>query len=68
MKVSEPQVIIREKEGVKIEPFEEVVIDMPAEYQGAIIERLGVRGFVMTNVIAHKKTSRLFFARSKIIS
>src|SRR5262249_11692912 len=51
MQVSQPQVIVHEENGVKTEPFEEVVIDTPGEYQGAIIEKLGMRGFQMTNLI-----------------
>ncbi|MHB8860637.1 MAG: translational GTPase TypA [Minisyncoccota bacterium] len=50
MQVSQPQVIIREEDGVKMEPFEEVVIDTPSEFQGAIIEKLGTRAFVMQNL------------------
>ncbi|MEK7607135.1 MAG: translational GTPase TypA [Patescibacteria group bacterium] len=50
LQVSQPQAIIIEKDGVKMEPFEEVTVDTPAEYQGAIIERLGTRGFVITNM------------------
>ena len=48
LQVSQPQVIIREEAGEKLEPFEEVIVDTPAVYQGAIIERLGVRKFVMS--------------------
>ena len=61
MQVSQPQVIVREENGVKIEPFEEVVIDTPAEFQGAVIEKLGLRGFVMTNLIPHEGSVRLLF-------
>lgn len=50
MQISQPQVIIREEAGQKLEPFEEVVIDTPSEYQGTIIERLGTRGFQMTDM------------------
>jgi GTP-binding protein len=59
LQVSQPQVIIHEKDGVKEEPFEEVVIDIPAEYQGAIIERLGKRGFLVTNMIPHRESMRM---------
>jgi GTP-binding protein len=38
---------------VKVEPFEEVVIDTPGEFQGAIIEKLGQRGFIMSNLVPH---------------
>lgn len=57
MQISQPQVIIREEEGKKLEPFEEVVIDTPAEYQGTIIERLGTRGFQMTDMKAEGEGS-----------
>lgn len=53
MQVSQPQVIVKEEGGVKVEPFEEVVIDTPSEFQGAIIEKLGQRGFIMTNLLLH---------------
>src|SRR5690606_27666395 len=41
--VSQPQVIIKEENGVKLEPFEEVVADIPSEFQGAVIEKLSNR-------------------------
>ena len=47
LQVSQPQVIIREEQGVKMEPFEEVIVDSPQPYQGLIIERLGVRACVL---------------------
>ncbi len=59
MAVSQPQVIIKDIDGVKSEPFEEVTVDIPSEYQGAIIERLGTRGFVMTNMIVHENQVRI---------
>lgn len=61
VQVSQPKVIIREKEGVKFEPFEEVIIDAPQEYQGTIIERLGARAFVLTNIIQHGDILRFTF-------
>jgi GTP-binding protein len=59
MQVSQPQVIIREVDGVKMEPFEEVIIDTPTEFQGAIIERLGTRAFVLQNLVQHDTQVRL---------
>jgi len=50
VQVSQPQVIIREVDGKKLEPFEEVIVDTPKEYQGVIIERLGTRGCVLKNM------------------
>ncbi|MBI5456116.1 translational GTPase TypA [Candidatus Kaiserbacteria bacterium] len=61
MQVSQPNVIMHEENGKKTEPFEEVVIDTPMEYQGTIIERLGQRGFVMQNLLQHDVSVRLIF-------
>ncbi|TPH35071.1 translational GTPase TypA [Helicobacter pylori] len=41
--ISRPEVIIKEENGVKCEPFEHLVIDAPQDFSGAIIERLGKR-------------------------
>ncbi len=49
MQVSQPQVIMKEIDGIKHEPFEEVTIDVPEEFQGAVIEKLGARGAILLN-------------------
>lgn len=59
LQVSQPQVIFHEVNGEKQEPFEEAVIDTPSEYQGAIIERLGTRKFILTDIKTHADTVRL---------
>lgn len=59
MQVSQPQVIIREEEGQKLEPYEEVTIDTPTEFQGSIIERLGTRAFVLQNLVQEGDSVRL---------
>ncbi|RLA73352.1 MAG: translational GTPase TypA [Epsilonproteobacteria bacterium] len=41
--ISRPEVIIKEIEGIKCEPFEHLVIDVPEENSGTAIERLGKR-------------------------
>ncbi len=41
--VSKPEVIIRIRDGVKTEPMEYLVVDVPAEFQGSIIEKMGPR-------------------------
>ncbi len=61
LQVSEPQVIIHEVNGVKTEPYEEVVIDIPNQYQGTIIDRLGMKSFVMTNLAVHGDLVRILF-------
>jgi GTP-binding protein len=59
LQVSQPQVITREENGEKLEPFEEVIIDTPSEFQGAIIEKLGQRAFVLQNLAQHGNIVRL---------
>ncbi|MBI1957239.1 MAG: translational GTPase TypA [Candidatus Niyogibacteria bacterium] len=61
VQVSQPHVIIREENGARTEPFEEVIVDTPSEYQGTVIERLGVRGFQLMNVTHAAETIRLIF-------
>ncbi len=61
VQVSQPQVIIHQDNGVKTEPFEEVIVDTPSEYQGTIIERLGTRGFVLSNLSHSHEIIRLTF-------
>jgi len=48
IQVSQPEVIIKEVNGAKMEPFEEVVIDTPDEFTGVIIDKLGKRKGVMS--------------------
>ncbi len=55
MQVSQPQAIIKEIDGQKMEPFEEVTIDIPAEFQGAVIEKLGTRSVHMVDM-KHNET------------
>lgn len=59
LQVSQPQAIIEEREDGKYEPFEEVTVDIPSEYQGAVIDRLGRRAFIMTDMITHGNQVRL---------
>ena len=62
MQVSQPQVIFQTDENEnKLEPFEEVVIDTPQVYQGAIIERLGKRKLVLKDIKTHNESVRLIF-------
>ncbi len=62
MQVSQPQVILHTDEnGQQQEPFEEIVIDTPQAYQGAIIERLGMRKIVLKDVKQHSDSVRLMF-------
>lgn len=51
LQVSRPQVIIKEIDGVKHEPFEYVQISTPEEYMGAVIESMGQRKAEMKNMV-----------------
>lgn len=48
--VSQPEVIIKDVDGVKSEPFEEVTILVPDEFSGTIIEKLSKRKGIMQNM------------------
>jgi GTP-binding protein len=48
--VSQPQVIFKVKDGKKMEPFEEVTVDVDEAYVGAVIEKFGSRGGRMTEM------------------
>jgi GTP-binding protein len=39
--VTRPQVIIKEENGIRLEPFEELTIDVDKQYMGTVIEKLG---------------------------
>ena len=61
LQISQPQVIIKTENGKKFEPFEELIIDAPQQYQGVIIEKLGSRAFIMKNISQKENSVRLFF-------
>ena len=48
--VSKPEVLYREIDGKKCEPMEQVIIDVPDEFVGSVIEKLGSRKGEMTNM------------------
>ncbi|MDE8601722.1 translational GTPase TypA [Marinomonas sp. RSW2] len=50
MGVSRPEVVIKEIDGVKSEPFEMVVIDVEDQHQGSIMEEIGLRKGELTNM------------------
>jgi GTP-binding protein len=56
---SKPRVIITEKDGVKMEPVEYVVIDVREEYAGAVIESVGRRRAQMSNMVTVGESRRL---------
>ena len=48
--VSKPQVLFKEIDGVQCEPIEHLVVDVPDEYTGAVMEKLGNRKAEMANM------------------
>ncbi len=61
LQVSKPAVIIKEENGVQMEPYEELMIDAPEETVGAIIEQLGTRGAVMESMSNVNGQTRLLY-------
>lgn len=57
--VSKPQVIIMERDGKRWEPVEYVVVDVQEDYAGAVIEALGKRKAIMSNMINVGDSRRL---------
>jgi GTP-binding protein len=51
LQVSKPEVIIKDIDGVKSEPIERLLIDVPEENMGAVMESLGARKAEMVNMI-----------------
>lgn len=50
LQISKPEVIIKEIDGVKCEPYEALQIEVPEETVGPVIEALGLRGATMENM------------------
>ena len=53
--VSRPQVVVKEIDGVKHEPYEILVLDVDEEHQGAVIEELGKRKAEMQDMVSDNK-------------
>ena len=61
LQVSKPQIIIKEINGVKCEPYEDVEIEVPEEYVGSVIEALGNRGGNMENMQPFDNQTKLLY-------
>ena len=59
--VSQPEVIVKEIDGVKSEPFEEVTILVPTEFSGVVIEKLGNRKGIMMDMKQEGSQTRMVF-------
>jgi len=61
LQVSQPQVIIKEENGIKMEPFEEATIDVPNESAGVVIEKLSKRKGQMIDMRPEQNHTRIIF-------
>lgn len=61
LQVSQPQVIIKEEKGVKLEPYEELIIDVPTECSGVVIEKINKRKGLMTNMKEEHGITRVVY-------
>ncbi|WP_409341286.1 translational GTPase TypA [Paenibacillus sp. MBLB4367] len=61
LQVSKPEVIIKEIDGQKMEPYERLIIDVPEESMGAVMESLGTRKAEMVNMVNNSGQVRLEF-------
>ncbi len=61
LEVSKPAVIIKEIDGVKCEPFEDLQIEVPEDSVGSVIEKLGSRGANMESMTNFENQVRLVY-------
>ena len=59
LQVSKPEVIIKEVDGVKCEPYESLQLEVPSDCVGGVIEALGLRGAKMENMTNFNELVRL---------
>ncbi len=53
LQVSRPEIVTRDIKGVRMEPVEDLVIDVPEEFQGVVIAQVGTRRGVPTKMVNH---------------
>ena len=61
LQVSKPEVIIKEIDGVKCEPYEDLEIDIPNEYVGDVMTTMGARGAELINMDAKETITKLTY-------
>jgi GTP-binding protein len=61
MSVSQPEIILKEIDGQKHEPFEEVTILVPEEFNGAVMEKLGNRKGQMIDMTQERGQVKMIF-------
>jgi GTP-binding protein len=53
LQVSRPDIVTKEMDGVRMEPVEDLVIDVPEDFQGVVIAMAGTRRGVPTKMVNH---------------
>jgi GTP-binding protein len=53
LQVSRPEIVTREIDGVRMEPVEDLIIDVPEDFQGVVIAQAGTRRGVPTKMVNH---------------
>jgi GTP-binding protein len=53
VQVSRPDIVTREIDGVRMEPVEDLVIDVPEEFQGVVIAQAGTRRGILSKMVNH---------------
>jgi GTP-binding protein len=53
LQVSRPEIVTKEIDGVRMEPVEDLIIDVPEEFQGVVIAQAGTRRGVPTKMVNH---------------
>ena len=61
LQISKPQVIFKEENGEKLEPYEEVIIDVPNDMSGVVIEKLSKRKGTMIEIKSDTIHTRIIF-------
>jgi len=61
IQVSQPQVILKEENGKTLEPFEELIIDVPESLSGVIIEKIAKRKGTLMEMKTHNANTRMVF-------
>lgn len=59
--VTRPQVIMREEKGVKLEPYEELTIDVDEKYMGSVIDKISMRKGILMQMHQENGLARLVF-------
>ncbi len=59
--VTRPQVIMQEENGVKLEPYEELTIDVDEKYMGAVIDKISMRKGILMQMHQENGIARLVF-------